>query len=188
MIVFPGSKLRQKDQGLKRLLVHEMFHVLSRANPKLGTKLYRIIGYEPSPLLEFPAELASRKLSNPDAPFNQHAIEVKYNGEKVKATPVLYSRAEKYDEKMGGTFFRYLEFRLMAIDRETTKAILKDGQPILFKPDAVDGFYEQIGRNTGYIIHPEETMANNFVHLMSNRKSLANPEIPKKIEKLLMGK
>jgi hypothetical protein len=55
------------------------------------------------------------------------------------------------------------------------------------KPDAVEGFYEQIGRNTGYIIHPEETLANNFVHLMTGKQGLKNPEIPEKIEQLLLA-
>ena len=75
----------------------------------------------------------------------------------------------------------------MAIDRKSAKATLKDGKPLLLKPDAVEGFYEQIGRNTGYIIHPEETLANNFVHLMSGKKGLKNPEIPAQIEKLLLA-
>ena len=100
--------------------------------------------------------------------------------------PQCCSRAHpKYDPETGGTFFRYLEFRLMAIDRKTSKAILKEGKPILLKPDAVEGFFEQIGRNTNYIIHPEETLANNFVHLMTAKQDLKNPEIPKKIEQLL---
>ena len=51
----------------------------------------------------------------------------------------------------------------------------------------MEGFYEQIGRNTGYIIHPEETLANNFVHLMLKKQDLKNPEIPKKIEQLLLA-
>jgi hypothetical protein len=100
---------------------------------------------------------------------------------------VLFSRTPKYNPETGGTFFRYLEFRLMAIDRKSAKATLKDGKPLLLKPDAVEGFYEQIGRNTGYIIHPEETLANNFVHLMMEKQDLKNPEIPEKIEAILMA-
>ena len=188
VIVFPGSKLRQKDQGLRRLLVHEMFHVLSRANPKLATKLYRIIGYEPSPLLEFPEELAMRKLSNPDAPFNQHAIEVKYNGERVKVSPVLYSRTEKYDEKMGGTFFRYLVFRLLILNgKDLSKARRDaDGKLILLEPKEAIGFRKKIGSNTGYIIHPEETMADNFVFLVLGKKNLPNPEIVQSMREVFL--
>jgi hypothetical protein len=101
--------------------------------------------------------------------------------------PALFSRTPKYDPKVEGTFFRYLEFRLMQIDRKTSAAILKDSKPLLFKPDAVEGFFEQIGRNTGYIIHPEETLANNFVHLMLKKQDLKNPKIPKKIRQLLLA-
>jgi hypothetical protein len=55
------------------------------------------------------------------------------------------------------------------------------------KPEGVEGFFEQIGRNTNYIIHPEETLANNFVHLMTGKQDLKNPEILEKIEAMLMS-
>jgi hypothetical protein len=128
-----------------------------------------------------------RRISNPDAPVVEHCIRVSKDGEPLWCAPVLFSRTPKYEPKTGGTFFRYLEFRLMVIDRKSAKATLKDGKPLLLKPDAVEGFYEQIGRNTGYIIHPEETLANNFVHLMTGRHGLKNPEIPEQIEKLLLA-
>jgi hypothetical protein len=117
----------------------------------------------------------------------EHCIRVSMDGESYWVAPVLFSRTPKYDPETGGTFFRYLEFRLMPIDLNTSAAILKNGKPILLKPDAVEGFYEQIGRNTGYIIHPEETLANNFVHLMTEKQGLKNPEIPEQIEKLLLA-
>ena len=117
----------------------------------------------------------------------EHCIRVSKDDESHYCAPVLFSRTLKYDPETGGTFFRYLEFRLLAIDRKTSKAILKDRKPILLKPDAVEGFFEQIGRNTNYIIHPEETLANNFVHLMTEKKDLKNPEILEKIEAILMS-
>jgi hypothetical protein len=51
----------------------------------------------------------------------------------------------------------------------------------------VEGFFEQIGRNTDYIIHPEETLANNFVYLMMAKEDLKNPDIPKNIEVVLVS-
>ena len=38
-----------------------------------------------------------------------------------------------------------------------------------------------------YIIHPEETLANNFVHLMTGKQDLKNPEIPERIEAILIS-
>ena len=70
----------------------------------------------------------------------------------------------------------------MPIDIKTTNPILNNDKPKLLKPDEVEGFFEQIGRNTSYILHPEETLANNFVFLITEKKDLKNPEIPKKIK------
>ena len=189
-VVLAASKLRRGDDGLRRLLVHELFHVLSRQNPKLASRLYGIIGYEPTPSLKFPVELAARKLTNPDAPFNRHAIEVGHAGRKVKVTPILYSRVEKFDEDKGGTLFRYLVFRLLVLDTKDLSKPARDeaGKLILLQPDEAKGFHKKIGRNTGYIIHPEETMADNFVHLVLGKKNLPNPEILEKMRVVFNGK
>ena len=52
-----------------------------------------------------------------------------------------------------------------------------DEKPFLLEPTEAKGFQEKIGRNTRYIIHPEETMADNFVFLVFGQKNLPNPEI-----------
>ena len=186
-IVLPERFMRQSVKSLERLLYHELFHIASRGNPKLRDELYKIIGYEKCGPVSLPEDMMPRRISNPDAPVIEHCIRVSKDGESRWCAPVLFSRAPKYDPKTGGAFFRYLQFRLLAIDRKTSKAILKDGKPILWKHDAVEGFFEQIGRNTDYVIHPEETLANNFIHLMTAKKDLKNPEIPKKIEAVLMS-
>ena len=64
----------------------------------------------------------------------------------------------------------------------STNQTLNIDKPTLLKPDEVEGFFDQIGRNTSYILHPEETLANNFVFLITEKKDLKNPEIPKKIK------
>ena len=185
-VIMPAGKLKQKNDKLQQLLVHELFHVLSRTNPKLSTRLYRIIGYKPVPLLKFPAELLPRKLTNPDAPFSRHAIDVEYAGRTVKVAPILYARTEKYDAKQGGTFFRYLVFRLLVLDPEDLSKAMRgaDEKPFLLEPAEAKGFQEKIGRNTRYIIHPEETMADNFVFLVFGKKNLPNPEIVRAMKKV----
>ena len=186
-IILPRRRAGQSAKGLERLFYHELFHIISRGSPKLRDQLYRIIGYEKCGVVLLPGNMMSRRISNPDAPVVEHCIQVSKDDKSYWAAPVLFSRTPKYDPETGGTFFRYLEFRLMRIDRKSAKATLKNGKPVFFKPDEVEGFFEQIGRNTGYIIHPEETLANNFVHLMTGKQDLKNPEIPKKIESILMS-
>jgi hypothetical protein len=184
-IILPERFIRQSIKSLERLLYHEIFHIVSRHNPKLRDELYGIIGFEKCERVSLPDDMMPRRISNPDAPVIEHCIRVSKDGESRWCAPVLFSRTPKYDPKTGATFFRYLQFRLMAIDRKTSLAIMKDGKPILWNHDDVEGFFEQIGRNTDYIIHPEETLANNFVYLMMAKQDLKNPEIPKKIEAVL---
>ena len=186
-IILPRRRAGQSAKGLERLFYHELFHIVSRSNPNLRDQLYKIIGYEKCGAVSLPGDMMPRRISNPDAPVVEHCIRVSKDSESYWAAPVLFSRTPKYDPETGGTFFRYLEFRLMGIDRKSAKATLKNGKPVFFKPDEVEGFFEQIGRNTGYIIHPEETLANNFVHLMTGKQDLKNPEIPEKIEAILMS-
>ena len=186
-IILPRRRAGQSAKGLERLFYHELFHIISRGSPKLRDQLYRIIGYEKCGVVLLPGDMMSRRISNPDAPVVEHCIQVSKDDKSYWTAPVLFSRTPKYDPETGGTFFRYLEFRLMGIDRKSAKATLKNGKPVFFKPDEVEGFFEQIGRNTGYIIHPEETLANNFVHLMAGKQDLKNPEIPEKIEAILMS-
>ena len=186
-IILPRRRAGQSAKGLERLFYHELFHIISRGSPKLRDQLYGIIGYEKCGVVLLPGDMMSRRISNPDAPVVEHCIQVSKDDKSYWAAPVLFSRTPKYDPETGGTFFRYLEFRPRRIDRKSSKATLKNGKPVFFKPDEVEGFFEQIGRNTGYIIHPEETLANNFVHLMTGKQDLKNPEIPKKIEAVLMS-
>ena len=186
-IVFSAHRLKRNGAAMRKLFLHELFHVLSRNAPKLATKMYQIIGYEPSPELIFPEELAPRKLTNPDAPFSRHAIKFEHEGDAVKAIPILYSRVTKYDEKKGGTLFQYLVFRLLVLNEDNPAGAARDaeGKLILIRPDDAKGFHEKIGRNTGYIIHPEETMADNFVYLITAKKDLPNPEIIQRLGALL---
>jgi hypothetical protein len=65
------------------MLAHEVFHLLSRSNPALRDRLYAAIGFEPCGEVRHPATLAERRITNPDAPINAHAIEVSLDGERV---------------------------------------------------------------------------------------------------------
>ena len=185
-IILPQRSVRQGAKGLERLFYHELFHIISRNNTQLRDELYALIGFQPCGVVSLPDDLMPRRISNPDAPVVEHCIRVTGVDKPHWVAPVLFSRIPEYDPKVGGTFFRYLEMRLMAIDRKSAKPVLHDGKPVMFRPNEVEGFYEQIGNNTGYILHPEETLANNFVFLITKKKGLANPEIPEKIGAVLL--
>lgn len=183
-IIFPASKAGGRN--LDALLAHELFHVLSRNDTAMRERLYKLIGFRKCGELQLPADLQVRRLTNPDAPVNDHCIQVKEAGQSLWVVPILTSKIEKYDKQRGGEFFNYMVFELMAIespDGTLSKPLMKEGKPVLLDARKAEGFMEQIGKNTGYIIHPDEILADNFSMLILKRKNVAQPELLEKIDK-----
>ncbi len=179
-IVLPTAYVeRRSAPQLKRTLIHELFHILSRNNPDLRKRLYAIVGFKRCPEVAYPASLRDRKITNPDAPTLEHYIEIDVDGTWTKTVPVLYASADRYDPAKGGPFFRYLQFRLMAVAEKNGRwaAVTRNGEPLLIDPKSNASFHHQIGKNTGYIIHPDEILADNFVHLVERSKDLPTPKI-----------
>jgi hypothetical protein len=184
-IVFPKRELDSPVAKLQKTICHELFHILSRENPELCEKLYAVIGFEKCDEVALPAELNSQKITNPDAPRNDHCIRVQVDGEACWAVPVLFSSRRKYDVQQGGEFFSYLQFRLLLVQRnensKTTQPIDENEKPRFMEARQVTGFFEQVGRNTQYIIHPEEILADNFALFVLQEQDVPSPEV---IEKL----
>ncbi|MCH2062299.1 MAG: hypothetical protein MK194_01095 [Roseibacillus sp.] len=191
-IVFPEKFLKGGAPWVQRVLCHELFHVLSRANRELREKCYAAIGFEKCDELEFPEELAGRKLTNPDAPRNEHCLKVKIDGEEQWVIPILFSNEEKYDPAKGGEFFRYLQFKLLVVERAEegmgVEVVRKGGKAKLLDAGEVTGFLEQVGENTTYLIHPEEILADNFVLLVTGKRGVPSPEVVEKLGKVLAGR
>jgi hypothetical protein len=97
----------------------------------------------------------------------------------VTAAPILLASVDRYDPQEGGTFFRYLQFRLMEVEphEQGFRAILKQGEPILHASTDAADYLSQVGENTGYLIHPDEILADNFVLLLSNDGNVRTPRI-----------
>jgi SagB-type dehydrogenase family enzyme len=173
----------------KGLITHELFHVLSRHNPEMRDQLYATIGFKKCNDIVIPEPLSQIMISNPDAPKNQHYIEVTYEGKKVCAVPILFSNRPKYDVNEGGSFSMYMKSKLLIVQEDANdkqfKPVLKAGEPLLVDRNDVNGFYEQVGRNTGYLIHPEEAMASNFAILAEGRSDVPSPEILEKMRAVL---
>jgi len=180
-VVLPRRMLGGGEAS-RRLLCHELFHVVSRNAPRLRRDLYASIGFEPCGDVVLPGDLESLRLTNPDAPIFDHCIRVTCDGGPRWMVPVLYASGP-YDAKGGKPFFASMVFRLMAVERgegpggepHAVATLDGAGRPVLRSPEEVQGFFEQTGRNTSYLIHPEEILADNFVHLAVGGGKDASP-------------
>ena len=166
---------------LRRLLAHEVFHVASRNHPDLKRALYEVIGFEECGELVLPPAMAARKMTNPDAPANAHCIELTVDSAMAWGMPILLSREERYDAAAGRPFFAYMTLSMLLVDRSgspsAVRPLVREGRPVLVPFSGVSGLFEQIGRNTDYVIHPEEILASNFERLVEGVEGAPSPEV-----------
>ncbi|MEX0818321.1 MAG: hypothetical protein WD070_01975, partial [Pirellulaceae bacterium] len=181
-VILPRRYVGFPASQLEPIFIHELFHVLSSHNEPLRHLLYEIIGFKPCPEITLPTPLAEFKISNPDGPTLSYYIELELDGNRRLAVPLLYS-PERFDPEHGRSFFGYLKFRLLVVQQDAGhwSAVEEAGMPILLDPKQTPSFHQQIGRNTRYIIHPDEVLADNFMHLMMQTPDLPNPEIVDKM-------
>ena len=170
-----------------RLLAHELFHVASRHAPALASRLYATLGFEPVAPLQWPADWLPARIVNPDAPRDGHAMPVTISGRAALVMPVLM--ASRTTLKPGESFFNVTEVRMLevlTVAGRPTQPVMRDGQPVWLPPGSVPDFLDKLGGNTGYIIHPEETMSDNIALLVTNQPA-RNMALLKQIEAVLLA-
>jgi hypothetical protein len=170
------------------VMAHELWHVASRHASALATRLYAEIGFEPIAELAFPQAWANVRIANPDAPSNRHAMRMPIDSRNAWVTPVLV--AGRTTLQRDETFFSVMEPRLLEVEpggsAGSSRAVLRDGQPLWHTLDGPHDYLRRLGGNTGYVIHPEETMADNVALLASGVRA-RNPELLERIKAVLQA-
>ena len=181
-IVLKDDNLSQNNEDLKNLIVHELFHILTRNSPEFRKSMYAIIGFNLMNDVEYPENLKAYRITNPDAPQIDSYISLIADGQSIDCMMILYSDRDY----SGGEFFNYLNVGFLSLKGDSIKTIeYKDDEPVIYTLKQVTGFFEQVGKNTQYIIHPEEVLADNFTFTILNKTGLPNPEIVNEIRKKL---
>ncbi|WMX14454.1 MULTISPECIES: hypothetical protein [unclassified Aureispira] len=181
-IIIPAPMLtmaKDANDAFLSTMIHEIFHIYSRYNKDKRDALYQRIGFEKLPELNLSDFLKKRVLYNPDGVDLRYAITVKEKetGREFEAIPVIYSRYKAYTSDLNA-FFGYLTFQLFEVKNRAGvwSVVNKD---VGYSIDEITGFWEQVGRNTQYNIHPDELCADNFVIM-----ALAKANDGKNLEKL----
>jgi hypothetical protein len=190
-IVLPRQMLVGQNAALEKLLTHELCHVLLSNDPILKEALYRAINFRKCNDIELPEKLREVKITNPDGVKNDHYVEVEYDNSIIQVVPIIYSSSPKYDVAEGGEFFRYLKISLLVIEKEGDSWRYKsssNGEPILLELKDVPDYFNRIGSNTSYVIHPEEIIADNFVLVVQGTQPVKSEWVIEKMQKLLKNK
>ena len=180
-IVF-GTALPQKDEELDLVFLHELFHVLSRRNSARHDEIYGIIGFEPCRTVNLPQSVRERMLTNPDAPLVQHAVPTGNPGEML--TPLLLTTPPRYTPDQPD-FGDYIDLRFVLLKRSAANdcSAFAMGEKLaeLDAKTAMPIIFTHAGRNTGYVFHPEELMADNFWQLMMGVAGAPDPWVHQRL-------
>jgi hypothetical protein len=170
----------------EELMAHELVHIWSRRNPAAVGKLYALLGFAEAPPLEWPQEWREARLANPDAPGNSHAIRIEVEGTAYSVMPVLVARRSTLSPRE--TIFAVMDVRLLAVqtapDGRSSIAVRRDGQPLWWPAFSTPAYLARLGGNTPYVIHPEETLADNVAYLVSGRQ-VRNPALLSQVRQAL---
>ena len=169
-------------ESLEYLLAHEMFHLLTRSNKDFKKSVYSVIEFNVTDReLFFPIDIIEKRISNPDIEMYDSYAEFTINGQKQKCSMMIYSAIPFSAEK---TLSDYLSVGLIPLN-DSLIPLQENGQTVIYSIDQAEDFYQKIGKNTEYIINPEEILADNFAYLVTQKKNLPNPEIIQKIAAIL---
>jgi hypothetical protein len=193
-IVLPIQKLHAEvgPGRLEKLIAHETCHVYGRTHPQTRAKLLARLGFRVVRPIQLHPAIDARKLTNPDSPIIDSIIEIQPTpGVNVPAALVLYAEPARFSPAMGGGVFRYLRFGLVAVADlgEGQFGIVgrKDQFPVVYTPDQVAGFHEKVGRNTRYILSPDEILADNIALAIAPAPGLppTDPSIPADLARII---
>jgi hypothetical protein len=180
-IVLPGRFVAQPAGALAHLMAHEVFHILTRDNAELRERLYAAIGFRRCETVTIPQAVSSLRITNPDAVESRHTIAVRLDGQPVEALPYIRFASGGIDPREG--LMKQLVVAWLIVDRSGGDCRARGGPGDTgIDPGRLQGLAEQIGRNTGYLFHPEEILAENFAILFraavtGSAQAVPSPEI-----------
>ena len=165
---------------------HETFHVLTREDSALKERLYGAVGFRRCERIEIPESVSRMRITNPDAVENRHTIAVSYRGRAVEVMPFPSFKSDDIDTRSG--FLGNARIAWLLVDRERADCRVRNGSAAGAEvaPEELRGLFEQIGRNTQYLAHPEEILADNFFQLFVStfRGPSAEVQSPEILERM----
>ena len=188
--VFLPRRFDQQQYTDVELMAHELWHVVSRHDPALRTRVYAPIGFVPAPPLEFPPAWLPARLANQDATHHEHMMWVSLQGRTAALMPVMVADAAEL-RSPGATIVSAAQARLLEVipgsGGQPTRAVLRNGQPVWHDPEQTPAYLEKLGGNSDYLTHPEETMADNVMFMVSGR-AVPNAGLQERIRAAILGR
>lgn len=163
---------------LAAVIARELFHVLAFRNPKMRMDLYAIIGFKQIRSIAYPNSIKHLRITTSGTLSTDAFITLLHEGNKVDCLMLQYA-GEPY---VGGNSTQYLQVGFFILSEGHHKeVVLEAGAPVIYNLQDVIGFFEQVGLNSRYNIHPQEILAANFLTALRRTSLVPDPQIVQQI-------
>ncbi|MBQ6517331.1 MAG: hypothetical protein IJI14_01340 [Anaerolineaceae bacterium] len=166
------------QQYFQEVAAHELFHCLTRNHPEFREAMYSVLGFTVAEEdYDFPQKIDDIIISNPDVGHHNSFASFEIDGE-MKDCTVIFTTSKPF-EQPGDNFFHGMMTGLVPVDNLS----------VMYTAEETANFWDVFGKNTGYVIDPEETMADNFSYtiIYGLERDYETPEIIQAIDAYLKG-
>ncbi len=182
-IVIPENIFKNWNPNQQlRILIHEIYHIISRYNSVFRDFTYNNIGFRKIPKeIEIPEFLKQKMLTNPDGIKVEYAIELPNALQKRQYfVPLILTRYRSYIPG-NGSYFNHMKMELFPITDKVNGGLTlqtEEGVFSAFTEDVLHDYQNKISFNTSYIIHPDEICADHFVLAVWKNENKKIPFLP----------
>lgn len=177
------EQIEKDEEGvtfLDYVFAHEIFHCITRCNSEFRSDMYKIIHFTTrDDEFELPPSVKEYFITNPDVEHHNSFATFVIDGKDVDCFTAFVTT--RHFKKEGDNFF----------DLSTTALVPVDGSDKYYIPEDAENFDDVFGKNTDYVIDPEECLADNFGFLIAygmdgpEGKGYPDPDIISSIEDTL---
>jgi hypothetical protein len=151
VLAYGISSDQRKQEYFNAIITHELFHCLTRNHPEFRSSMYKLLNFTVTNKdYNFPQSTKDKIISNPDVEHLDSYATFDIHGEQMDCV-VIFTTDTPF-EKPGDSFFTNGFTGLVPVDHLDT----------IYKSDDASNFWDVFGKNTYYVIDPEEAMAENF--------------------------
>ncbi len=179
---YAAYPMEQVGEPIATILAHELFHCLTRCNPEFRKDMYSIIHFTVADQdYQLPPSVLEYYIANPDVEHHNSYATFLIDGKETDCYTALVTtrHAERQED----------DFLTLGV----TALVPTDGTDTWYTVDQASNFDEIFGTNTGYVIDPEECLADNFSYAViygdqgPEGNGYPNPEIISAIGEYLAG-
>lgn len=186
-ICVDAKTLALDDGMVERVMCHELFHILTRTCNEFKKEAYNLIGFTVLDKRFNLKQYASTKfVSNPDVDLQCSYIMMPSPEGKSKA---YYMCAIAPQDTVCHRLGDCLEPHFLPLDSQFEIETDSEGKPIAIPIHIMmEEFDKQVGRNTPYLLQPEEILAENFrLAVLGTTLDIPNWDIVEGMRSLMIG-